>query len=139
MHVRGVDPNEERLAGRLLTLNELHRARGDVIVNRLHTFGGEWTGVLAPLTTDAAEARIVGSVILVGCLAIEHAARTEFFSEFGILRIVDVLRLLLRVEVIEVSVKLVKSMHGRQEFVAISKMIFTELPGGVAERLQHFG
>src|SRR5262249_48364706 len=100
---------------------------------------GQRTGVGARLPADLAEARIDGRVVLVRSLAIQYAARTELRTERRLLRIVSLLRLFLGIQVIQVAVELVEAVHGRQEVVAIAEVVLAELPGHVAERLEHFG
>jgi hypothetical protein len=41
------------------------------------------------------------------------------------------------IEVIQITPELVEAMDGRQELIAITEMIFAELPCSVAHRLQH--
>ena len=48
-------------------------------------------------------------------------------------------RLVLGIQVIEIAEELVEAVHGRQEIVAVAEMVFAELPGRVALRLQQFG
>ena len=56
-----------------------------------------------------------------------------------VLRIVRQFRLFLGVQVVEVAVELVEAVHGRQELVAVAKMVLAELAGRIAERLEQFG
>ena len=58
---------------------------------------------------------------------------------FGILRIVHVLRLLLRVQVVEVAEELVEPVDGGEHVVAVAEVVLAELAGGVAERLEQIG
>src|SRR5215831_17807273 len=69
----------------------------------------------------------------------EHAARTELLAEFGVLRIVGILRLLLGVEVIEIAEEFVEAVCGRQMLVAIAEVVLAELAGGVAVGFQDIG
>src|SRR5262245_23841672 len=69
----------------------------------------------------------------------ENAARTVLLLELRILRIVGVLRLLFRIQVVEIPEKLVETMRGRQKLVAVAEVVLAELPAGVAERLQDVG
>ena len=73
------------------------------------------------------------------CDALQHAARTVLLQEFRVLGIVELLRLLLFVQVIEVAVELVEAVHGRQAFVAIAEVVLAELSRGVTLGLQHLG
>jgi len=40
--------------------------------------------------------------------------------------------------VIEIAEELVKTMNGREEFVAVAQMVLTKLAGNIAERLEQF-
>src|SRR5215813_13150817 len=75
VHVGEVDPDEERLVGILLPLDEVHRAIRDVIVNRDHARFGQGASVLADLLADFPEARIDSGVVVVGSLAVHDATR----------------------------------------------------------------
>ena len=77
VHARAVQPAEERLAGGVLALHVVDRGGGGLVVDRLHPLLGQRAGVFDRLLADLAEARIDGRIVLVGGLALEHAARTE--------------------------------------------------------------
>src|SRR5262249_30694663 len=72
-------------------------------------------------------------------LAAQDPARTESFPELGITRIEPVLRILLRVEVIEVAVEFVEAVHRRQELVTVAEVVLSKLSGRVAQRLEQLG
>ena len=57
----------------------------------------------------------------------------------AILRVVGILRLLLRIEVVEVAEEFVEAMHRRQVLVAVAEMILAELASRVALRLEQLG
>ena len=81
----------------------------------------------------------LGGVVLVGRLAVQHAARAELLAEIRevlLRRVVGHLRLFFGVEVVQVAVELVEAVHGRQVLVAVAEMVLAELAGGVAVRLQ---
>jgi len=139
VHVGEVHPDKDRLASLVLPLDEIHGPVRDVVVDRHHPLGGQRTGVLADLLADFAEPRVRGRVVLVRRLAVEHASRAVFGAKRRVLRVIRKLRLLFGVQVIQVAVKLVEPMHGRQEFVAIAQVVLAELPGRIAERLEHLG
>jgi len=105
VHARGVPPHEERLAGLGLALDELLGGRDGLFVDSLHALLGERAGVLDRLAT-----------LTVG-LGLQHPSRAELLEEFGILRVVAVLRLFLGVEVIEAAEELVEAVHGGQVLV----------------------
>jgi hypothetical protein len=62
---------------------------------------------------------------------VQDAAWSKSLLEFGILGVVRVLRLLLCVQVVEVTKELVETMNSRQELVPVAKMILAELAGGI--------
>jgi hypothetical protein len=52
--------------------------------------------------------------------------------EGGVLGIVRMLGLVFSIEMIEIAEKLLKAMHGWQEFVAVAEMVLSKLSGRVA-------
>ena len=139
MHARRVHPDKERLAGLDLALDEIDRCRGRLVVDRLHAFLGQWSGVLDGLLADLAEAWIDGRIVTVACLASQHPARPELGLERRIFWVIRVFRVFLGIEVIEVAEELIEAMHGRQVFIAVAEMVLAELAGGIAERLERLG
>src|SRR3972149_1330371 len=85
VHARGVPPEEERLVRLLGALNEVERLSRDFSVHRLPALLRQRAGV-----DDLAASE-----------AVNHAARTKLLLELGVLRIVGMLRLFLRVQVVE--------------------------------------
>ncbi len=77
VHTRRVEPAEERLARRLLSLHEVDGRGRSLVVDGFHALLGQRTGILDGLLADLAEARIDGGIVAIGCLAPEHAARAE--------------------------------------------------------------
>jgi hypothetical protein len=61
--------------------------------------------------------------------AVQHAARAELCFEGRALRMVDVLRLLLGVEVVEIAIPLIKPVNRRQHVVAVAEVVLAELAG----------
>ena len=139
MHAARVQPDEERLARALGPLDEVERGRDELLVHRLHALASERPRVRAALLADAAEPPIFDRVIRTGRDALQHAPRAERRLERGVLRIIDLLRELLSIQVIEVAVELIEPMHRRQVLVAVAQVVLAELPGRVAQGLQHFG
>src|SRR5271157_3904873 len=140
MHAGGVVPDEERLARLDGAVDVIQRRGKELVVDRLHSFLGEWAGILAHLLAPRAEAWIGRRGIIGGCgFALEDATRPELGSEAGVLRIIDVFRLLLGIQVIEVAEELVEAVHRGQKFVAIAKMVLAILEGHVAKRLEQLG
>ena len=139
VHTCRIEPDEERFVGAGLPLNEVDRGGAGLVVDGFHALFGQCARILDGLLADPAETWILSGVVAVRRLAPQHAARTEPGPELRVLGIIGMLRLLLGVEVIEIAEELVEAVHGRQECIAVSEMIFTELAGGVAERFQSLG
>ena len=102
----------------------------DVIVDGFHALLGQRAGVL-----DFLRAVGIGP-------AMQHAARAELLPEVREVlrrRVVAQLRLLLGIQVIEIAEELIEAVHGRQVLVPVAEMVFPELAGGIAERLQQLG
>src|SRR6266568_8372162 len=138
MHAGGIEVAEPRRIGTVLAVNEVERSVEKLLVHRLHARGVERAGVFDGLFADPAIGGVDGWVVPVARLACEDAARPELRAETRILRVVRVLRLFLRIKVVEVAEEFVEAMHGRQELIAVAKMVLAELSGGVAERLECF-
>ncbi|MNZ95643.1 hypothetical protein D3C78_1148070 [compost metagenome] len=139
VHARGVDPGEERLVLLHRLVHEPERGLGELHVDVLHALAGQRAGVLAALLAPLAEARVLAGLVFAAGIAVQHAARAEALLELRVLRVIDVLRLLLGIEVVEVAEELVETVHRRQVLVAVAEMVLAELAGGVALGLQHFG
>ena len=128
---------------RVLALDVVDGGVGDVVVDGLHPLRGQRPGVLDGLLADRSVLRVVGfGGHLVGGLALQHSARVRQFVEHWelvLVRVVELLRLFLGVEVIEVAEELVEAVHGRQVLVHVAEVVLAELAGGVAQRLEQFG
>ena len=127
VHAGRVPPAEERLAVRVGLLDELQARVEELLVHRLHALDRQRSGVL-----DLLRAVWIGP-------AVQDAARAELLLELGVLRIVRVLRLLLRVQVVEVAEELVEAVGGGQELVAVAQVVLAELAGDVTQRLEQLG
>jgi hypothetical protein len=137
MHASRIQPEEERLALRSGLIEELEGVSENFVVHRLHAPGTKLARVLDPLLADLAPARLHGRVVDVGREAVDHVARTD--GRLEVLRIVGMARVLHRVEVIEVSVKFVEAVHGRQELVQVAEVVLAKLAGGVAQTFERRG
>ena len=127
VHVRRVEPDEERGVGLVLAAHEVDRRVAELLVAGLHPLDRERAGVLDPLRPVAVRPRP------------DDAARAEPLAEVRELlvgRVVGMLRLLLGVEVVEVAEELVEAVHRRQELVAVAEVVLAELAGGVALLLE---
>ena len=139
VHVGGVHPNEERLAG--LCCRLMKSTARSVMSSSMVTIRSLVSGPVSLhtcLPTLPKRGSTVGSSMS-EALQSMHAARAELGAERRVFRVVRQFRLFLGVEVIEVAVELVEAVHGRQKFVAVAEVVLAELSGGVAERLEQFG
>ena len=133
VHARRVPPAEKGLLGRGLALDEVLCRVIGFIVDRLHALLCQWSKIFDDLTAFA-----IG-------LGLDHATWPEDFAKClavgqdHVAGIVLVLRLFLGVEVIKAAEELIESVHGWQVFVAISLVVFSELPRSVALAFQDRG
>ena len=68
----------------------------------------------------------------------KRAARGIFLLQLRVFEIVWVLRFLLSVQVVERTIELAEAVRRGQCFVAVAKMVLTELSRNIALRLQSF-
>ena len=139
VHAGGVPPDEEGLVGLLGTLHEVEGLGGDFFVDGFHALLGQRAGVLDRLLADFAEARIIRRVIHVRRVAVQHATRSERRLELRVLRIIHILRLLFRIQVIEVAEPFIEPVDRGQHVVAVAKVVLAELARHVAQRLEQVG
>ena len=126
VHVRGIEPHEERGVGLVLAVDEAQRRLQELIVARLHALLGQRAGVL-----DGAAG-----------VAVDHPTGAVVLPEVGKVlfrRVVGELWLLFRVQVIQVAEELVEAVVGGQMLVLVAQVVLAELAGGVAQRLQQLG
>ena len=135
VHPRRVEIAEPGAALFRLPIDEIERRSEELFIHSLHALLGERSRVLDRLFAHLAELLVDGRVVLVGCFALQHAARAEFLSERRVLRIVRIVRLFLGIQVVEVAEEFIESMHGWQMLIAIAEVILAELAGGIAEML----
>ena len=124
VHVSGVKPDEERCLSVVLALDEVDCGVAELLIAGLHPLLRQRAGVLDPLGAVAVR------------VGVQDASGTELLAELRVLRVVDVLRLFLGVEVIQVAEELVEAVRGGQELVTVTEVVLAELPGGVALRLE---
>jgi xanthosine utilization system XapX-like protein len=117
-------PEEERRVARVRSVDQPQRARQQILLDGLHPLAGQRPGVDDRLLSDATEARVLGVVVDVAGLTVEHPAWSEqFLEDRAVLGVVGLLGFLLGVEVIEVAVELVKPMDCREELVAVTQVV----------------
>ena len=137
---RRVEPDEERLAVLALAVEVVEGLGEHLAVEGLHALAGQLSVVLDLLLADAAELRVDRRVVHGRRPGVQHVARPHLRQVGGVLlaRVVELLRLLLGVQVVEVAVPLVEAVHRRQELVAVAQVVLAELRGVVSDRLQDF-
>src|SRR5208337_3539984 len=112
MHAGGVVPDEKWLARFDGAFHVIQRRRQKLVVGGLHPFLSKRACVLTRLLAPWPEARIGRRWIVGGRgFALEDAARPELRPEAGALGIVDVLRLLFGIQVIEIAEEFVEAVH----------------------------
>src|SRR5260370_6772372 len=136
VHAGGVPPDEERLAVLVRLVDEVQRALGDFLVHRFHALPYERAGIFALLLAPLAKPHIYGGIVLIRRETVEYAARTEHRLDSRIFRIVAVLRLFLRVQVVKVAEELVEAVNRRDKLIAVAEVVFAELAGNVTESLE---
>src|SRR5262245_19018196 len=96
MHPGGVEPNKERLLIIDRLVDELVSGCIQLVIDSLHPFYGERTGVFDLLFADFAP-RVLGCVVRISGPAMENATWPVLLFKVGVLRIVVGVRLLFRV------------------------------------------
>ncbi|MET3930376.1 hypothetical protein ABIE51_002263 [Lysobacter sp. OAE881] len=139
MHVRGVEPHEERLAGLVLALDEIAGGLDELVVAGFHALARQRSSVLDLLPADLAPARVGRGIVLVARPAMDDTARTELLAIARVLRIAVHLRLFFGVEVVEVPEELIETVQGGQVLVQIAQMVLAELTRRVTAILQQRG
>src|SRR5690606_32537171 len=115
-HAGRVEPDEERLVGLVLAVDEVLGGREKLLVDGLHALGVERAGILDLAIREG----------------MDDAPGPVFLPEFWILRIEIAFRLLFGVQVVEIAEELVEAVIGRQMLVLVAEMVLAELAGGVA-------
>src|SRR5262249_11477408 len=138
MHPRAVVPKEERLGGLDLAFQEIDGGVGRLVINVLHALLGKGAGILDLLFAHASPARLLGGIVSIGGVRMDHAARAELLHKIAT-GIRALLGFLFGIQVVEIAEELVEAMYGRQELIQIAEMVLAELSGGVAVRLEQLG
>ena len=121
MHPGAVPPQEKWLFRLVGTGHKVESFGGYLHIDRFHPLLGQRAGIFDfPISATA-----------------DHTTWTKFLFKGRIFRVVRMLGLLLGIQVIKVTEKLIKSMVGWQHFVAVTQMVFAELSGHITFRLQH--
>ena len=123
VHTSRVPPQEERFVSLVSPIHEVQGPVGHIVIDGFHSFLGQWPGIL-----DAA--------IRIG---MDNSPGSEFFLEFSTFRVVDVLRLFLGIQMVQVAIEFVKAVIGGKVLVAVSQVVFPELSGHVSMAFQQTG
>ena len=99
----------------------------------------QWAFIHDFLLADLAPARHVGGIVRVRRPAMHETARAVLVVKRLVVRERVPIRVRHCVEVIEVTEELIEAVHRRQELVQIAEVVFAELPGRVALRLERGG
>ena len=123
VHSGSVQPHEKRLVVVVGVVDEFQCCVRKFFVCGLHPLARERPGILN----------------LAICIGVNDATRCVTLVEGRILWIKVCFRLLLGIKVIEIAEKLVKAMVSRQEFILISEVVLSKLPGCITMGLKQFG
>src|SRR5262249_51148918 len=99
------------------------------------------TRIFDLLLADTAELRISGRIVDIGGKRAQYAARAEPLPVLRIFlpRIIELLGLFFRIQVIEIAEPVVEPVYCRQELVTVTEVVLAELCRGVTFSLEHFG
>lgn len=114
------------------------RVGQEILVDRLHPLARERAGILTNLLAHRSEALVLGGVVYVASLAIQHAARPEHHKEFWILWIVRLFGFFFGVQVIEISIEFIETVHSGKVLVAVTEVVFPNLCAQVAVWFEQF-
>ncbi len=148
MGTGGVVPQEERLVGLCRTIDEIDGSPDQLVVDVFHIELGfgihvrmrrQRAAIDNRLFANLAPTRIGRWIVDGGGLGLDDVARAEIGEELRRFRILRIVGLFHRVEMVKDTIELVEAMHRGQILVAIAKMIFADLRRGVAVRLEKLG
>ena len=131
MHVRGVEPDKEWLAGAVLPLDEILGGIDEFFIAGFHTLGGQRSGVLDLLLAYLAPALLLRRVVLILCPGMNYAARADVFPKARKVffrKIVVHFRLFLGVEVVQIAKEFIETVDRRQELVEIPRWFLPNCP-----------
>jgi hypothetical protein len=135
VHARRVVPQQERRLRLVGALDDVERPGQQVVLDGLHALARQGTRIDDALLANSPEPLVLGRVVHIGGSAIEHPTREEVpLDHRVVLGVVGLLRLLLGVQVVQVSVELVETVHGRKELVTVAQVVLADLGSQVALR-----
>src|SRR5262249_50965219 len=137
MHPSWIEPEEKWLAILSCLVKKLQRVCQYLVVNCLHAFWAQFARIFDFLFSDFAPARLNCRTVDIRCPAVDHVARTNRCLECR--WVVGMARVLHGVQVVQIPVELIETMHRRQELVSITEMVLAELPCCVAHRFKRGG
>ncbi len=103
--------------------HEIESAGSHFRVDSLHPFHRQGAGVLYPAIS----------------VRMNNTPGAELLAKCWILWVVDIFRLVLGVEVVQVAEELVEAVIGGQVLIAVTQVILAELAGGIAVIFQQAG
>src|SRR5262245_6256814 len=117
-----IEPHEERFAVLTLSVQIVEGFGQDLGIKCLHALPSQWSGVLDLLLTDAAEFGILRWVVHVSRPRVEHPAGTVLLQVLGVLLtwVIELLRLFLCIQMIEITEPFIEAMHRWQMLVAVA-------------------
>jgi hypothetical protein len=62
---------------------------------------------------------------------VEHASGSKVLPEFRVLRIVNILRLLFSIQMIQIAEELIEAVKRGEELILVPQMVLAKLAGGV--------
>src|SRR5450432_376914 len=139
MHPSTIVPKEKWFTCFDRAFHEIQRMRKQFFISNLHTISSQRASVFDRLFANLAKAWIHCRIIYVSCLAVKYAARTKVLVEIRVFRIIGIFRFFFRIKMVKIAEKFIESMYGRQVFIAVAQMVFSNLRCCVAKRLEQFG
>ncbi len=134
VHACGIEPDKEGLVGLVCTLDEILGRGQDLLINRFHALGRQWTGIFAFLLAPGTKTFVLSGILGCGRFAFKHPSRRNLVSHSA-RGVIGQLGFFLDIQVVEVAKELVKTVHRGHELIAVTQVVLAELPGHIAEGL----
>src|SRR5262249_16233450 len=120
VHPRWVEIAKPRRVGLAIAVDKIERGGEKLLVHCFPPLGLERARIFDGLLANPSILRINSRIIYLRRFRPEYTTRSELCAKPRVLRVIRILRLFLRIEVIEVAKELVEAMHGRQKFVSVT-------------------
>jgi len=132
MHMGKIYPYESRLAGRILSLYKFNGPVCNLVINCFHPLLGQWTGIFDGLHPNFTETGIYGRILFISSLAIKYIPWAKLGKKRRVFWIIRMFWFFRSVQMVECSKELIESVNGGEVFIPVTKVIFTELSGGLS-------